>query len=205
MGSEQIIGGFFALIALLIFLPVFAAIIQMATDTQCQNYKQILQQKDAEISGLNEEIEKWKNSYNELNNNYQKLITENITKQDIEDIKTQAAVTQGQISNVEQRIEILNQSYTTNYTKIQNSYYISIIFSVGLAFFLTIDLLSVAFFKLDIKLFAFKIFWGVTYGLIILNIWHGIPIKYRERVPKGIVDSIRGVADRIENAGKNMT
>ena len=99
--------GIFGTIIGIIFFGIFASIIlSQLGEQQCQGYKDTISQKDIEIGSLNNQINQTNNQLQQCNGEYDRLITENITKKDVEDIKGYFNLTQIQINTINQNFFI---------------------------------------------------------------------------------------------------
>ena len=152
---ESIIGAFLTLIIILMLLPVLLSIVNVTSESQREQiikpYVQTIQQKDAEIAALKQQINQLNKALEEANKKYEKLVKENITKKDIEEIKTYYNITQTQINLLNQKFDIVNQNFITVYNQLFYLFSVSVAINLFLVLFIVGDLISVTFFKVDIK------------------------------------------------------
>jgi len=148
MDVEQIIGGIFALILL---IAVVIPIMSVLNANTCQSYMQTIQQKDAEISTINTQLTQTQTQLDNLNKNYQRLISENITKKDIEDIKFDYNDTRAQIYLLNQKFDIVSTSFSNVYNQFFFMFSISVVFNFFLVFLIVGDILAFSFLEIDIK------------------------------------------------------
>jgi len=144
-------GIFGAIITIIIILFISNALLTTLTEQKCQPYINQIQQKDAEIRSLNEQLNQTKTNLQQCKDEYNRLITENITKKDIEEIKQDFNLTQTQINLLNQKFDIVNNNFVTVYNQLFLYFSIAIIVNVFLIIFIIGDLISVAVFNLDIK------------------------------------------------------
>lgn len=110
---------------------------------QCQVYQDTINQKDIVIGGLNSSLQETARLLDQCNANYNKLVTENITKQDFVEIKGYQNLTHIQISNLNQKFDQISESYISIYNSITNKY----VLSIGINIALGIEILSFFLFK----------------------------------------------------------
>jgi uncharacterized membrane protein YhiD involved in acid resistance len=89
---KLIIGAVVSILIIVALIPVFISLSNMFTKQQCEPYINQISQKDAEITSLRDQLNQTNDNLQICRNEYNRLITENITKKDIEEIK--------QISNI---------------------------------------------------------------------------------------------------------
>ena len=150
--------GIFGTIIGIIFFGIFASIIlSQLGEQQCQGYKDTISQKDIEINGLKSQINQTNNQLQQCNEEYDRLITENITKKDVEDIKGYFNLTQIQINTINQKFEDINQNYNDFYSIVLNRYRWSITFNffIGISL-LGIEIFSLAFLKSEFVMFIIE-------------------------------------------------
>jgi len=111
----------------------------LITEFQLQPYKQQLQQKDAEIQSLKQQIAQLEQQLEEWKQKYERLKRENITKEDIEEIKHYFNITQAQISLLNQKFEIVNNNFITAYNTYFFVFTISVIFNLLFGVYILID------------------------------------------------------------------
>lgn len=143
-----VVGIFLAIIILLVFVPVMLSVIN---STSCQSYIQTIQQKDAEIASLNTQLTQIQTQLDSLNANYQRLISENITKKDIEDIKFDYNDTRTQINLLNQKFDTVNTSFSNVYNQYFILFSVSIVFNFFLVFLIIGDILAFSVLEIDIK------------------------------------------------------
>lgn len=151
-GEEDILklisGIFGSILILMIAISAFNSL----NEAQCQPYKDTIAKRDIDISGLNQTIVETNNLLDQCRNEYNRLITENISKRDIEEIKGYYNLTQIQIGSLEQKFETVSNNYNTIYMVILNQYQISFVINL----FFVLDLFSIAVFKNEIIFFALR-------------------------------------------------
>lgn len=148
---KLIIGGFVSIVILLVFLQVFSGITNMWGEDKCKPYMSEIKQKDTEISGLEKENFQLSDSLHQCRNEYDRLITENVTKKDIENIRQDFNITNTKIEVLEQKFETVKNSFVSVYNNLYIYFSVSIIINVFLVFLIIGDLISFAVFNFDIK------------------------------------------------------
>jgi len=141
-------------VILIIFSALFTSINQISESNREQiikPYAQTIKQKDAEIAALKQQINQLNKALEEANKKYERLTKENITKKDIVEIKTYYNITQTQINLLNQKFDIVNQNFITVYNQLFLYFRISVAINLFLVLFIIGDLISVTFFKVDIK------------------------------------------------------
>jgi len=147
---EDPIQSLYAIISVIIVLAVAGAAFGALNDLASQPYKDTIKQKDINIEGLNTQLNVTNNLLVICKEEYSRLITENITKKDIEEIKGYYNLTQIQINNLDQKFETASTNYYNIYNVILNQYQISLAINL----FFVLDLFSFAIFKNEIIFFA---------------------------------------------------
>jgi hypothetical protein len=151
----KVIGTIISLLFLIIFVPFLINLISISSDSlreqQAQPYIQTIQQKDAEISSLRNQLAQTNTSLIQLNNTYEKLIGENITKNDFEEMKISLNNTQAQINLLNQKFEIVNTNFISVYNQMFSYFSVSVIVNVFFVLFLIGDIISASIFEIDIK------------------------------------------------------
>jgi malonyl CoA-acyl carrier protein transacylase len=150
--SESIISFIlFVFVVVPLVLHILSQFSDMLRQQQCQAYIQTIQQKDIEISGLKTQLNQANEALEELNQKYQQLIRENITKKDIEEIKILFNNTQSQINLLDQKFNIVNNNFISVYNQIFLFLGMSVILNIIFVFFILGDIISVAVLNVDIK------------------------------------------------------
>jgi len=85
--NQIINAGISSILLIIALISVSISLSNMLTEQKCQPYINQIQQKDAEIRSLNEQLNQTKTNLQQCKDEYNRLITENITKKDIEEIK----------------------------------------------------------------------------------------------------------------------
>jgi|GEM_PF-1969478 len=151
----KIISAIIGLIILIIFIPILFNLISISSDTlreqQAQPYIQTIQQKEAEISSLKNQLAQTNTSLVQLNNTYEKLIRENITKNDFQEMKYSLNNTQAQINLLNQKFEIVNSNFVSVYNQTFLYFSLSIVVNIFFVLFILGDIISVSVFEIDIK------------------------------------------------------
>ena len=150
----KIIGAIGGIFILIIFGTLMFNVISQLGEQQCQGYKDTISQKDIEINGLKTQIEQTNNQIQQCRSEYDRLITENITKRDVEDIKGYFNVTQIQMNTINQKFEETNQNYNHFYSIVLNRYR----WSITCNFFIGITLLGIEIFSFAILKSEFIMF-----------------------------------------------
>jgi hypothetical protein len=144
-----------ALVILFVFaiamIPVSVMVSNMFTEQKCAPYVSTIDQQKSTIIGLNDTNSQLSGSLGQCKNEYNRLITENITKKDIEDIKQDWNLTKTEITVLNQKFDSINTNFISVYNNLYVYFKVSIVINVFLIFFLVGDLISVTFFNFDIK------------------------------------------------------
>ncbi len=111
--------GIFVLILMVVYviIPLLSMTSDNIREQQVQPYKQIIQQKDAEISSMKDQLSQTNKDLEQLNQTYEKLVRENITKKDIEEIKYSFNNTQSEINLLNQKFDIVNTNFISVYNQ----------------------------------------------------------------------------------------
>lgn len=153
----KIIGAIGGIFVLIIFGTWMTIVLSQLGDQQCQSYKDTISQKEVEIGGLKSQINQTNELLQQCKNEYDKLINENITKKDVEDIKGYFNLTQLQINTITQKFEEINQNYNNFYSIVLNKYRWSITFNffIGITL-LGVEIFSFAFLKSEFIMFIIE-------------------------------------------------
>lgn len=134
-----------------VFIPLLSSISNTLNEQQAQPYIQTIQQKEAEISSLKNQLAQTNTSLGQLNNTYEKLIRENITKNDFQEMKYSLNNTQAQINLLNQKFEIVNSNFVSVYNQTFLYFSLSIVINIFFVLFILGDIISVSVFEIDIK------------------------------------------------------
>ncbi|MBN2251167.1 MAG: hypothetical protein JW724_03735 [Candidatus Altiarchaeota archaeon] len=163
---DDIAGPFIALISFgviaLVVISVVSFISSALSDLNCGSYKVDLQKRDVEIAGLREEIASLKNELNQSEEQYNRLISENITKQDFEFVRQDINSTKAQINILGRKFDYVTNSYATYFQTVNNYLMFSFainLFFVGLFVALWKDIVSIKIFNVDLKEKLVKVWW----------------------------------------------
>lgn len=152
--SEDILKAVGGIIGLFIVISIMATLLPIIfnslTETQCRQYIDQINQKNAQINGLTAEINQTNNLLNQCNDEYSELLIQNITKQDFNQIEGYFNLTQIQIKELNDKFDKLNTNYYTITNIVGNRYTISL----SLNIVLMIELLSYALFKTELIMAA---------------------------------------------------
>jgi septal ring factor EnvC (AmiA/AmiB activator) len=152
---SKVFGAIISLVLVVSFLSVMGNMFTAMGEQKCQPYKDEIIQKDTEITGLNAQNEELRKQLRQCQESYEKLVEENITKKDIEEIKGYYNITQYQISNLNQRIEQQNTNYVNFYNVLLNNYRLSLTINLAIGFtLLGIEILSFVFLKSEFVMFV---------------------------------------------------
>ncbi len=146
-----IVGGFLALMFILAMIPVFTSLSKIATDSQCAPYITQVGQKDSEISGLKQQNSQLDQNVQQCRAEYTRLITENVTKKDIEDLKQEINISRYDVAILNQKFDTVNNNYVAIYNKLYFNYQVVFIVNIFLIFIIIGDLISASVFNFDIK------------------------------------------------------
>ena len=149
--TENIFAIFGTIILVTVLFVFLVGVSGMLTEQKCAPYISTIDQQKITITGLNNTITELDTNLNQCKNEYNRLITENITKKDIEDIKNEMDLTQTEINVLNQKFESINNNFINNYNTLYFYYNVSIVINIFLIVFLIGDLISVAIFKFDMK------------------------------------------------------
>lgn len=150
-----IFGGILSIIVAIFVLAAFVPLFTQLGDQQCQPYKDTIAQKDVEIANLNSLLNESRGQYEICKNNYEELITQNITKVDFEEIKSFYNLTQIQVTNLEQKFDIINNNFIKVYSTVIWNYRVSLIINVTIALtLLSVEILSFIFLKGEFIMFV---------------------------------------------------
>jgi hypothetical protein len=141
------VGLIFLVLFLFVVIPI---IMHQLSELQCQPYKDTISRQEIEIQGLKSQLNEAYNQLNQCRENYDKLIKENITKKDIEEIKGFYNTTKIEINTLNQKFETINNSFVNVYNILIRNYIISLVINV----FFVIDLICIALFKNEIIIFS---------------------------------------------------
>ena len=140
---------------LIIIVPILISLVVVVFNsiqqTTCQQYIQTIDQKNKDIDALNGQLNTTQSELNEWKQKYQALLAENITKQDIREIEYSLNTTQNQVNLINEKIDTVNNQFITVYNNLFFYFSISIVFNLFLIFFVLGDLVSIAFFNVDVK------------------------------------------------------
>jgi septal ring factor EnvC (AmiA/AmiB activator) len=139
------------IISVIVVILIIVVLLQMLTEQQCKPYISQIQQKDAEITSLKKQLNQTETNLQQCRYEYNRLITENITKKDIEDIKQDFNLTRTQIKLLNQKFDVVNNNFVTVYHQLFFYFSISIILNIFLVIFIIGDVISATIFNLDIK------------------------------------------------------
>ena len=124
------------------------------TGDKCAPYKSQIDQANVEISGLRQLNQNLSSNLQYCVTEYNRLLTENVTKKDIEDIKQTLSITENHLTVLNQKFDLIQNNYVSLYSTLQYNYNISLAFNLVLTF-LSFSLLSELFgwsiFGLNIK------------------------------------------------------
>lgn len=152
-----IVSGIIAVIILITFLGSMIAISSQFGEERCQPYKDTISQKDRDIATSNVALNQTGDLLNQCRAGYERLIKENITKKDIEEIKGYYNLTQIQINSLNQKFDVVNQNYFNFYKVLLNNYRLSLTFNFAVGFtLLGFEVLSLVFLKSELVLFAIR-------------------------------------------------
>ncbi len=148
---QPIIGLIGLIIVISVIIPLFSDMINAFTEDKCSPYVMQLQQKNNEIAYLKNQTSVINNDLKQCRNEYQILLNETITKQDIKIIIQEVNHTLTKINYLEQTIQTTNNN-VVNIQK-QTIYYfkISIIINFVFAFLILGDIFTYTAFGVDIK------------------------------------------------------
>lgn len=150
-----IFGGILSIIVLIFILNAFVPLFTQLGDQQCQPYKDTIAQKDIEIGNLNSLLNETRGQYDICRNEYDELVSKNITKVDFEEIKSFYNLTQIQVYNLEQKFDIINNNFKEVYNTVIWNYRISLIFNVTIVLtLLGVEILSFFFLKSEFIMFV---------------------------------------------------
>jgi len=140
---------------LIIIVPILISlvfvVINSVQQTTCQQYIQTIEQRDNEIKDLKSQLNTTQITLEEWRQKYQALLEENITKQDIREIKYFLNSTQNEVNMINQKFDTINNQFITVYNQLFFYFSISIIVNIFFILFILGDLVSIAFFKVDVK------------------------------------------------------
>ena len=142
---KEILG---AIMAIILFVALLPVLFQMAN----LPYNQQLQQKEAEIKALKQEISLLNQQLEAYKKKYEQLRNETITKEDIEEIKQYFNTTQTQINLLNQKFDIVNNNFVTAYNTYFFTFTLSIFFNFVLAAYIALDLINLAFFNASLSM-----------------------------------------------------
>ena len=146
---------FIKIISLLILIPIFLsiafAVSNMFTEQKCAPYISTIDQQKTTIKRLNETKNKLTNDLQQCRDEYDRLIRENITKRDIEEIKSELNITKSDVNILSQKFETVNNNFVAVYNNLYFYFSVAVILNVFFIFLIIGDLISVAFLKIDIK------------------------------------------------------
>ena len=150
----KIIGAVISIFATILIISILGVTFSNLGEQQCQPYKDTIAQKDADIINLNQRLNETENLLEQCRGDYNKLINENITNQDIEEIKGYYNLTQIQINNLNQKFQETNNNYFSFYKILLKNYRLSLTFNIAIAFsLLSIEVLSLIFLKSEFIMF----------------------------------------------------
>lgn len=146
-----LVSAFVLTLILILLIPFLSQFSEIFRQQQCQPYIQTISQKDVEISNLKDQLDQTNKALSDLSQKYERLIKENITKKDIEEIKLLFNNTQSQINLLNQKYDIVNNNFISVYNQLFLFFSLSIVLNIFLIFFIIGDLISVTVFKVDLK------------------------------------------------------
>lgn len=136
-------------IVVMLLVSVLGFISELFTGDKCATYKSQIEQANVEISGLRQLNQNITSNLQQCVTEYNRLITENVTKKDIEDIKQTLSITENHLTVLNQKFDLIQNNYVAMYSSLQYNYNISLAFNLVLTF-LSFSLLS--------ELFGFSLF-----------------------------------------------
>ncbi|MEM3556077.1 MAG: hypothetical protein QXF56_05140 [Candidatus Micrarchaeia archaeon] len=152
------------IIVLLISMSILSAIINSLSNLSCEQqikpYLLAIQQKDAEIADLENRLNQAETKLQNLSLDYDRLIKENITKKDVEDIKNSFNITQMEINYINQKIDLVNNKFISVYNQLILFFNISLFLNIFLTLAIFGDFLAVNIFKFDIKKKIFELMYS---------------------------------------------
>jgi len=149
--AEDWLAALLMAIALIAMSPVFFAIANSFNQQTCQPYINQIQQDNLTIAGLQNQSNQLASDLNKSRAEYNKLINENITKKDIEDIKQDLNLSFSNIQILDQKFDSIIQNFNTAYNSVSYNLTLSFVVNVTLGLLILGDLISVAFLNIDYK------------------------------------------------------
>lgn len=105
-----------------------------------------IDRKEQTISDLRGRINTLESRNENISQKYERLVEENVTKKDVEEIERELNQTSSEIKILNQKFETINQQFISSYQKTVNKYQIWMSVSLLSISFLAFDLLSGAVF-----------------------------------------------------------
>ncbi|NCP72084.1 hypothetical protein GW835_01680 [archaeon] len=144
-----IIGGILVVfIIVMIFIPIIQGLFGLLSEDKCKPIVDKLNNCELNKITLNNNIIQISSQLKNCQSDYNKLITENITKKDFEEIKNDYNIIQYQITNLNQKFENIENSQISIYKTIINNFKLSVVLNIAFG----IELLSIIFFKQELLL-----------------------------------------------------
>lgn len=145
-----IAGGIFVIAIIAIILVSFiSSVSESLTENKCEPYIKQINDCNLDKNKLNYVIAEKNANLLNCQSDYNKLITENITKKDFEEIKSDYNIIRYEINTLNQKIDSGDHYQIKIYNSIINKYNIS--FALNITF--ALELLSLFLFKQEIILF----------------------------------------------------
>jgi hypothetical protein len=133
------------LVLLVFIIGVAAQFGSILTGDACKSYINTISQKEGEISGLKQQLNETNRQLTSCTNEYQRLITENVTKKDVDDLKGYYNLTLIQMNTLNQKFDQISNNYNT----LQITY-TTIYLSVAINLVLVIELFTLWRWNMDI-------------------------------------------------------
>ncbi len=160
--GEMLYSGAMVIFALL----VGGMLLNMFSSIQCTQYISQIDQLKSDVAGGQAQVKQCSSELNNCSNEYQRLITENITKKDIEDLKYNYQTIYQQNILLNQKFENISNRFITAYNTLNTYYSISLVVNIafvfGIVIYFTAEILSLAIFKTDIRMAILQFMWEHT-------------------------------------------
>jgi len=172
-----------SLLMLSILLIIVSAVSAMLSSTQCQQYIQQIDRLKSDIGSGQAQFQQCSNTLNNCNSEYERLIAENITKKDIEDLKYSYDLIYQQNIQLNQKFETINNRFITAYNQLNTNYSISVVINFALVLGFG---LYVSFAIIDVALFE-----GSLFKSLLHVVWRHMPEDAKQHA-RNIREKVRG-------------
>lgn len=142
----ELIGGVIGVVFLLyVMLNVIPPLADQIGEHDHPEYESTIESQEQTISELRDRIDTLEAQRDNLSARYERLVRENVTKKDVDDIEKELNRTATEIRIMNQRFETINQDFISSYQKTVTQYQLMFGLSLFSISFIFLDIISGAF------------------------------------------------------------